>query len=343
MTCRLSLALGFLVTAFTAGGIQANEPIVPGTGQRVQRVGDDFENPGWKYVMNGQKASYEQDEEQRPPGGFARNRRWYESAMRGQPDVVRRVPTPPGGIEGSQGALLLATRLSGIPGTIAGTQMQDDLLMGVAGRIGRPVPVGWSPNCTVRVFLPPFDKWENRTGASFGIRADVRGRTRDGEVDAYWPGFFILFRSKNDKRFAEDFAQINVRAQPSGRDRIGPKIYQPGWWTFGLSLTPDGKVHFYASEGVDDLTEEDHLYSSFPYGSRCLLFDNFFFNVANWENGKNWSTPWVIDDPQFFVIPPEGLSLAQLLRPHQRSQANRRSAPRTASNPIHRFQQGWKR
>ncbi len=307
------------------------EPFVPGTGVKINQVGDNFEDPKWGYIMNGKKASHEQDERQRPPGGRSRNGRWYESAKRGQPDVIKRVATPPGGIVGSQGALLLRTRLSGVPGELSGKQMQDDLLMGVKSRIGRPIHVSWSPSCVVRVYLPEFEKWENRTGASFGIRADVRGLDRDGSVEPYWPGMFILFRSETSRKFDEDFAQISVRAQRSGRDLGGPKIHEPGWWTFGMSFTPDGQVHYYVREGVDDLTEEDHLYSSFPYGSRCLYFDNFFLNVANWDNGKSWSTPWVIDDPQVFVIPPQGKTLANLVRTRTRSVA-RRSHGKTSAH-----------
>ena len=108
--------------------------------------------------MNGRKASFEQDEEQRPPGGVSRNGRWYESAMRGQPDVVKRVKTPPNGLDDSAGALLLRTRLSGIPGKLSGTQMQDDLLMGVATRLGRPVPVSWSPSSAVRCSIGSADR-----------------------------------------------------------------------------------------------------------------------------------------------------------------------------------------
>lgn len=308
----------------TAQQSQADEPFVPGIGEYVSIIGDDFEDVNWSYIKNGRKASYEDDEQQRPPGGKSRNGRWYESALRGQPDVIKRVSTPPDGIEGSEGALLLATKYSGIPGDLAGKQMQDDLLMGVKSRLGRAVPVSWYPSCTVRVFLPPFDKWENRTGASFGIRADVRGRDQDGTIEPYWPGFFVLFRSETSRKHAEDHAQISFRAQRSGRDYGGPKIYESSWWTFGMSFTADGQVHYYASEGVDELTEEDHLYSSFPYGSRCLYLDNIFFNVANWENGKNWSTPWVIDDPEFFVNPPEGMTLADLVRKRGRTRVAQR-------------------
>jgi len=315
MICRSLMALSvFSLSLLTPQIVAADQPFVPGTGEKVSQVGDDFEDARWSYVMNGSKASYEQDEQQRPPGGKSRNGRWYESALRGQPDVIKRVPTPPGGLEGSEGALLMATKFSGVPGELSGKQMQDDLLMGVTSRVGRAVPASWSPSCTVKVYLPDFDKWENRTGASFGIRADVRGRDRDGAIEPYWPGFFLLFRSETSKRFEEDYAQISIRAQQNGRDLTGPKIDKPGWWTFGMSFTPDGQVHFYASEGVDDLTEEDHLFSSFPYGSKCLFFDNFFFDVANWENGRNWSTPWIVDNAEFFVIPPEGKELAHLFR-----------------------------
>lgn len=307
----------------------ADDPFVPGAGVRVTAVGDDFEDPAWGYVMNGRKASHEQDEQQRPPGGKSNNGRWYESAKRGQPDVVQRILTPPGGLAGSEGSLLLATRFSGIPGVLARKQMQDDLLMGVAGRLGRPIPVGWRPSCVVHVYLPEFDRWENRTGASFGIRADVRGRERSGDVEPYWPGFFILFRSETDRRFEHDFAQISVRAGNNGRDVVGPTIETHGWWTFGMSFTPDGQVHFYASEGVDDLTEDDHLLSSFPYGTRCLYYDNFFFNVANFENGRNWSTPWTIDDPSMYVIPPRGQAVENLARNRPGQVARRK--------PMNRF------
>ncbi len=63
-----------------------------------------------------------------------------------------------------------------------------------------------------------------------------------------------------------------------------------------------------------DLTADDYLTSSYPYGDKCLTFNNFFFNVANWDNGQNWSTPWVIDDPKIFVDPPAGKTVAQLNR-----------------------------
>ncbi len=39
-----------------------------------------------------------------------------EGMKRGQPDLIKRVPTPPGGLPGSQGSLLLRSLSTGIPG-----------------------------------------------------------------------------------------------------------------------------------------------------------------------------------------------------------------------------------
>ena len=310
---RTTLAVAAAL-AWLAAGTAGAEPLVPGTGVKVTMVGDDFEDPNWSYSMNGAKASHEQDEEQRPPGGRSRNGRWYEGAKRGHPDVVRRIATPPGGLPGSTGALFLATKYSGVPGELSGKQMQDDLLMGAETRLGRPVPASWSPSCVVRVYLPEYSRWENRTGASFGVRADLSGRNRDGEVEPYWPGMFILFRSETSKQHDRDFAQITIRARENGSDVPGPIIEEPGWWTFGLSCTPNGQIHQYASPGIDDLTEADHLYSSYPYGTKFLAFNNFFVNVANLDNGRSWSTPWTIDDPAMYVIPPRGQTVENLSR-----------------------------
>ena len=85
--------------------------------------------------------------------------------------------------------------------------------------------------------------------------------------------------------------------------------------------------------------------SSYPYGMRCVTFNNFFFNVANWENGS-WSTKWIIDDTKIFEQAPPGQSVANLYRikkkPQQmakKSQMNRgrsykqsSSAQRAAAN-----------
>jgi hypothetical protein len=304
----------FTVCVFATGPALAGTPFVPGAGEFLADCSDTFEDPTWSYTLKLPKSSSEQDKNSRSPGGFSNNRLWHEGALRGTPDVVKRVPTPPGGIEGSTGALLFATKYSGIPGRPSGKQQQDDLLMKFDRKLGRSISMSWQPSCTVRVYLPPFDQWENRSGPSFGMRADCRGRKPNGSMEPYWPGMFWLFRNANGKSITEDFAQLTIRSGPRGNDIRSHKVYEPGWWTMGMSFTPDGQIHYYASPGVDDLTSEDYLASYFPYGDRCVSFNNFFFNVANFDNGRSWSTKWVIDDPQVFVVPPQGQTVAQLYK-----------------------------
>ncbi len=65
-----------------------------------------------------------------------------------------------------------------------------------------------------------------------------------------------------------------------------------------MSVTPDGMVHYYASPGVDDLTEDDYITSQFPYDYKCERFRTFFYNVCSADDGQRWSTEFVVDDPE---------------------------------------------
>ena len=304
---RLAARWGLLFGAISlAPNGSFAQPVVPGTGERVTKVGDNFEDPKWAYVFNLPKSSDENDKQQRLPAGAAKNGRWFEGAMRGQPDVIERVPTPEGGIPGSTGALLLRSQQTGVPGSFSGQNQQDDLIVDVNSRLGGPIPVSWSPSAVVRVYLPPWEQWEQRLGTSFGFRAACQayktkktGRFRSSgpKLETYWPGMFIQF-NKTDARTSPS-ATLVMRAGPSGHDFAGPRISSPGWWTLGMSFSPDGQVHYYAHPGVEDLTAQDHISSQSPYGLRCERMDAFFFNVVNGDNG-NWSTSWIIDDPTLY-------------------------------------------
>ena len=292
----------------------AGTPVVPGTGEFLKDCCDDFEDASWGYKYNHPKSSYEQDESQRGPGGRSTNGLWHEGGKRGTPDVVKRVTTPAGGIEGSTGALMFATKNSGIPGKYTNSQQQDDLLMLFNRRLGRSIPMAWQPSCTVRVYVPEWDKWERRTGPSFGMRCDCIGKNPDGTSEEYWPGMFILFQKATNKEGSTDSAKLTIRGDKRGHDVRSLDITEPGWWTLGMSFSSDGQIHYYAHKGTADLTADDLLLSSFPYSQKCITFNNFFFNVANWDTGKNWSTPWVIDDPKIYAIPPQGQTIAQLYK-----------------------------
>jgi len=296
------IAVTFASTASSA------QPLVPGTGHFIHQVGDDFEDPEWSFKMNWPKSSRNIDEVGRFPTGISKNRRWYEGVKRGMPDHIRRVETPEGGLPGSEGALLLQSMLTGRPKSFTFKMQQDDFIADVRYRLKGAIPVSRSPSVVTRVFVPEFDKWEKRSGPSFAFRSALeprypRRKTRENrdEPDTYWPGFLIDFESKHAGA-KEDAAFIRVRAKNSGMDYRRVQIKQTGWWTFGMSFTPDGMVHYYVKPGIEDLTEADHIASHTPYGSRAKEFNTFFFNVCSFDDGKTWSTPWIVDDPSVYVV-----------------------------------------
>ena len=303
---RLLLSAALFVAVAFAGQRAHAQAFVPGTGHYLSQVGDDFEDPEWSFKMNWPKSSKNIDEVSRFPTGISKNRRWYEGAKRGMPDYIRRVDTPEGGIPGSEGSLLLQSMLTGMPKQHTYKMQQDDFVCDVMYRLKGSVPVSRAPSVVTRVFVPPFEEWENRNGCSFAFRCALQPRERrhntpDDEPDTYWPGFLIDFESKDNGRDA-DRAFIRVRARTSGTDYRRIEIKESGWWTLGMSFSRDGHVHYYVKKGVEDLTEKDHIASHTPYGSQARSFNTFFFNVCAYDDGKTWSTAWIVDDPSVFVL-----------------------------------------
>jgi hypothetical protein len=293
-------------------GLLSAEPLVPGTGTKLPQVGDDFEDETWEYIYNNPKSTQENDKQERLPAGESKNGRWYEGMKRGQPDVIKRVPTPPGGLTGSQGALLLRSLQTGIPGRPSYRMQQDDFIADVNYKLGASIPASRSPNVVVRVFLPPVAEWERRSGPHFAFRIaadttvqkpNASGRRFSGthaENETYWPGMFVEFEPKTEGQ-EHNFAYLRLRANQWGGDFRGPQITTTGWWTLGLSVTPDGMVHYYAKPGIENLTKDDYLTSQYPYGFRCERFNTFFFNVCSSDDGRTWSTAFVIDDPTVYL------------------------------------------
>jgi hypothetical protein len=296
-------------------------PVVPGTGSEIVGVSDDFEDPNWSYTPRDPKSTEDIDENQRGPMGRSANGRWYEGIKRGHPDIVERVSTPSGGLEGSSGALLLKSKFTGIPGQPSNTMHQDDFVCNVQYRLKRPIDVSEAPNVTTRVFLPPVAEWEDRSGPHFGFRLALETTAMvDKEIgigifkrtkeelgnEIYWPGMFVEFENKRETRKEHDYAYWRIRSNSRGGDFRGPQITTTGWWTLGMSVTPDGMVHYYASPGVDDLTEDDYITSQFPYDYRCERFRTFFYNICSADDGRRWSTAFIVDDPKVYVLRPKG-------------------------------------
>jgi len=290
--------------------------VVPGTGTWIDYVGDDFEDTSWSFVNRFPKSSRENNERLNSPTGYSTNHRWIEGPERGQPDHMAIVPTPEGGLEGSKHAMLMRTLNSGVPGGRSFDVQQDDVVANCISRLGSTIPVSETPSCVVRLYLPPADEWENRSGPHFGFRVSASTiateRTSSGffgsrsttKAEPYWPGMWIHFRSKTSRRVEKDSAYITVRGNRMGRDFKVLDIEEEkfGWWTLGMSITANGMVHYYAHPGVEDLTAADHITSQYPYGFSAQRFRTFFFDVCNKNDGKSWSTPFVIDDARLYLV-----------------------------------------
>lgn len=307
------LTVGLLASTVGIVSAQGSRPVVPGTGIELTNVGDDFEDPKWKYIPNNPKSSEDINEQQNNPIGKSANGRWFEGIKRGHPDIVKRVPTPPDGLPGSAGALLMQSLFTGIPNRPSFEMHQEDFIANVQYRMGGPLSVSQTPSATTRVFLPPIDQWEPRSGPQFAFRAAVETNklsekkkmffaSSETENEVYWPGLFIVLESRHQTKKEHDYAYLRVRAARNGGDFKGKEITTTGWWTMGLSFTPDGMIHYYAKPGIEDLTADDYITSQYPYGYRCERFRAFFYNVVNGDNGKTWTTPWIVDDPKVFVL-----------------------------------------
>lgn len=320
LNLRVVFCLGICFFApSTLWGQYASNIVVPGTGTHVTQVGDDFEDESWSFVFNNPKSTEDIDENQRQPLGQSTNKRWYEGAKRGHPDIVQRVPTPPGGLEGSTGALLLKSLYTGIPNRPSRKMHQDDFICNVQYRIGGTVPVAQSPNMTTRVYLPPMEQWEKRNGPHFAFRAAVETTitetknqflfsSKEKKDEIYWPGLFIVRDTKKVDGQMVPTAHFRVRADRRGGDFMGPEIPTMGWWTLGISFTPDGLVHYFAKPGVEELTRDDYIATAMPYGYKAEEVRSFFYNVVNGDNGKDWSTDWIVDDPKFYIIKNERMA-----------------------------------
>jgi hypothetical protein len=313
LVLRASILATLVAVLWPAAHHLHAQVLVPGTGRPVAGVGDDFEDEKWEYVFNNPKSTQENNKQDNDPVGQSKNGRWYEGIKRGQPDVVRRVPTPEGGLAGSKGSLLLRTVYSGIPGRPSYHMQQDDLIADVNYKLGGAISVERSPSVVTRVYLPPFEKWEQRTGCTFAFRAATEAYTmkRSGSglfasapkrtLETYWIGFFVDFRPDPNGDHSKDVAILRIRGDESGQDVPVLTMNTTGWWTLGMSFTPDGRVHYFARPDVKNLKPENRIASQTCYGLRMQSFKTFFFNVCSADDGKTWSTAWIVDDPTVYV------------------------------------------
>ena len=315
------LLWGILAFLSLASAAWADPP--PGSGRRLDRYSDTFEEPGWNYNDNNPKLHNQYHDpgsgwtnaipDRNAPLGVSVNGKWQEGTVRGHPDIVERTNTPRRGPSGSRYALRLRTRNSGTPGLTEGTVQQDDLLLSSAtDNLLSNLPLGNGLSVVTRIYLPKLKKWEKRQGYHMGFRVSVSGHKAGATPGSqnYWPG--IWFWLKQDEDGNNEHFRLVLRANNEGQDVMATekKYTRTGWWTIGMTFNRDGSMSYYASPGVDDLTDDDLLV--FRQGSQSrvatytpynIMFDDLdflFFSMANIDG--QWSTEFIIDDISVYAV-----------------------------------------
>ena len=223
-----------------------------------------------------------------------------KARKRGTPDVVKRVATPPGGIEGSTGALLFATKYSGIPGTISNEQQQDDLLMMFDRRLGRSISMSLAAELH-GARLPAAVRTVGEAQRPVVRHAGRLPRPQAGRQHRKPIGPACSCCSATQTARASRKTSPSSRSAPAraATTSAASRSYEPGWWTLGMSFSPDGQIHYYASHGVDDLTADDYLDVAVSRTASAACRSTT--SSSTWPTGTtaaSWSTQWVIDDPK---------------------------------------------
>ena len=148
---------------------------------------------------------------------------------------------------------------------------QEDFILNVQYRTGGPIPISQNPSVTTRVYLPPTDQWERRSGPQFAFRValETTKNTQNKyfplaskkENEVYWPGLFICMDTKEQtkKTGRSDLLPYSLNGNRR-HDGTGVRSTDCG---SGVSVSANGAIHYYARPGVEDLTSELH-HNSIP-------------------------------------------------------------------------------
>ena len=142
--------LPVLFLGITSVPAAASQPVVPGTGTRMPQVGDDFEDPQWGWEHYWPKSSDENNKARNTPAASRRMDGGLKESNAATQTTSSRVSTPPNGLPGSKGSLLLRTLYTGIPGNPSYTQQQDDFICNVMDLLGGAIPVHQNPSFVTR-------------------------------------------------------------------------------------------------------------------------------------------------------------------------------------------------
>ena len=161
--------------------------------------------------------------------------------------------------------------------------------------------------------MPPFEKWEQRTGASLGwscerdrLRSAGRRRlartpqtelvhrpyqTAGSGVDNFYPGMFIQFNSKKTTGKEKDSAIFIIRGNSYRTGLSGTGITEPGLVDAGhvVHARRPGALLRQPRRRRPD-RRRPHLLALFVWRDGHRV-NTLFFNVVNIDDGRTWSTP----------------------------------------------------
>ncbi len=289
-------------------GMLIAQPL-PGAGQRVTIMSDDFEDPSWTFNRDGNF------------GGISSNGKWFGAGPpsdRGTPEVIEHLPTPAGGPAGSSYAL----RLRSTDNDGDGTSNQEDFHFQYASQLfGRPFARSDLPSFTTYVNIPALDTLvPNVKNLGFRVQAHD-DELNNGIGGLYYPSIWIGHTAIPDS-FGPPGARLLARLGDgiSSDETVG-RIDQAGWWSLGLSFGSDGVGHYFASPGTDALTAADKIYdtSRFPnrpsfFAPPAPLMDRVsisFFSLSYQGKAPNALSPdFAIDEFSTYIVPEPGGSLS---------------------------------
>ena len=264
------------------------------------------------------------------------------------PTRSKSIPTPPAACAGSQQALLLRTLNSGIPGYA--------LQRRPAGRPDRQLPrtpprrhprrrtpqlhrprlpaagraVGTALRPAVRLPRQPVDGHHRRKTTGFFSSGSST------EVEPYWPGMWIHFRANAHQ---EHQGRHGLHRRP--RRPHGPRLPRPRdrpSSAGGRSACRSPPTAWCTTTPAPASTSSPPPTTSrrsIPYSYTARDFRTYFFDVCNRNDGRTWSTPFVIDDPKLYVVRTPAASTSIVQRQEQQAvrNAQRASSRKSAATP----------
>ncbi|MFH1507170.1 MAG: hypothetical protein ABIG46_01910 [Candidatus Omnitrophota bacterium] len=268
----LHLMLLLLISGVESkAGETTDIPNVLGRNHRLNDLCDDFEDVNWYFDYDKRESN---------------NGLWKANTGdndKGEPEILKRVSPPAGGIIGSTGALVIQTN---IPEKVVDKNKdQEDSESTGTGQ--HKLSREKQPVFIVRVYLPPFAEWGDYY--SFGFRILAYGNAPHDTPAV--PSIWIRYEGKI-KGAHFYFRIFDKQGMPV--EVIGKPIKQYGWWTLAIAFDQNGNSRFYAKPGVEPLSNSDKMFDT---NNNNLLIDyigHSFFSLG-YTNG-NLSPRIVVDD-----------------------------------------------